>query len=269
MNTTKKIIGLGIILGLAVISFILFGNKMNNNNASTATSTASSTMSSIMSKVSEVTIKDNKTIELAPKDLSIWSSTENVITSTTEIWDGYAGINGSKYYLSPKSGINVNYSLGVVNSSFQQSEAAKASLESFKTASKQTSNPNNVGFGIYTAPFRNISEAGGYAKVYIKDVVYTKPSNFDTLRVVVTKDGQSGELVPTINLMGQRGNDYFLLENQLRDFESADRYKAASAACNGSNVDKCIDIKYQAAIDLFLTPELIKTKTDLAISALN
>jgi hypothetical protein len=267
MNTTKKIIALAIILGLAILSFILFGSKMNNNTAST-------TASSVMSKASEVmssamTMKDNKTIELAPKDLTIWSSGDVIIDAQTVIPEGFTGINGSKSYQSPQAGDNVNYVLGVVNATFQQSPIAKTELDAFKAVTKLNSNPNNDNFYKFKSPFRSINEVGGYSKVYLKDVTYTKPSNFDTLRVVITKDGQSGELIPTVNLLGNRGNDYFLLENRLADFKSGQEYQAAINACVGSTVDKCVDTKYQDAIDLYLSQDLITSKIDQAIAVLN
>jgi type II secretory pathway pseudopilin PulG len=268
MNTTKKIITLAVILGLAVLSFILFGGQMNKN---TASSTASSAISSVMSKMSEVMIKDNKTIELAPKDLANWAVNENKIDATTVIPTDYTGINGSKQYNNPPAGDGQKYYLDIANSSQATSELSKTELAKFKTmlTSKGDIAGVNGGFFGMGSIFRKPEFGGAYAKKFIKDIEFAKPSNYDNLRVVVTQDGQSNPLFPTINIYGSRGNDYFLLTDLARDIKPLELFTASQTECNNDNANNCYDVKYQEKVNAIFTNEFIQTRVSQALATIN
>jgi type II secretory pathway pseudopilin PulG len=268
MNTTKKIITLAVILGLAILSFILFGGQMNKN---TASSTASSAVSSAMSKMSEVMIKDNKTIELAPKDLANWAVTENKIDSTTILPQDYTGINGSKKYNNPPAGDGQKYYLDIANSSQATSDIPKMELAKFKSmlVAKGDLPGTNGGFFGAGAIFRTPVFEGGYAKKFIKDITFVKPTNYDNLRVVITQDGQSTPLFPTINIYGSRGNDYFLLTDLARDIKPLELYTASQTECNNDSANNCYDAKYQEKVNAIMTDAFIQTRVNQALATIN
>jgi hypothetical protein len=276
MNNTKKIITLAVILGLTVLSFILFGSKLGAN-----TTTASSVMSKVDSAMSKtgdamssamssaIVTKDNKTIELLPKDQTQWTVTEAKFDATTSLPPGYAGINGAKVFYNPPAGGSNMYTYRVVNSTFPMSEGSKTEFAIFKDIMMRNNNSTNDDFFRAQGIFRDTNYGGGFAIRYIKDVPYTKPANLDSLRVFVSKDGNGGIPEPVVNLLGKRGNDYFYMEKLLDDIKIKDLYAAAQAACNNSNVDNCIENKYQASLDPLLTNEYIKTEVDESLAMLN
>jgi hypothetical protein len=271
MNNTKKIITLAVILGLTVLSFILFGSKLG------ATTSTTSAVSSAMSKAgdamssatSAMVMKDNKTIEIAPKDLPNWALSENKIDAATVIPADYTGINGSRIYNNPPAGDGQKYYLRIANTTQATSELAKTEINNFKAMLTAKGDQANGGFFGRQAIFRTTVFEGGYAKKFIKDVAFTKPANYDNLRVVVTQDGQSNPLFPTINIYGSRGNDYFLLEDLARDIKPLELYTVSQTECNNDNANNCFDVKYQEKVNAVMTDAFVQTRVSQALAAIN
>ena len=264
MNSTKKIITLAVILGLGVLSFILFGNKM------TATTPSNSAVSSAMSKMSEVMIKDNKTIELAPKDITAFIESTNLPKADVPFDPEFSGVVGTKYYTNTPPPLGLNFNIQIVNASQTSSEKSKAELLKFKTLISTGTIPEDQALMVKPL-FQSIDTAGGYSKTTAKVIPYTKPSNFDNLKAIVSYDGQSQIMNPTLNLVGSRGGDYFLFETILGDLNIDATYTAAIEKCPKESADTntCIKNEARTKFNSLLTNEYLKAKLDLMVGLLN
>jgi hypothetical protein len=85
---------------------------------------------------------------------------------------------------------------------------------------KNRNNSNKVeDFSELRIPFTDTIDFRLANKLLNRDVNYDKPPQFQVFKVFLSKDGNGNPLSPVLNIIGQVNNDYFLLENNLRDID--------------------------------------------------
>ncbi len=262
MNKINFLVASIIMIVSMIIIFIFNPIKTNNNYNQTQTSSIS-TISSTPKSI--VTFKDNKTIELGPKQKENWDYKEK---TTTPI----KSLPGTKQYTFPLGSNNPQYELNILNSNLPTTTDNQQYVNLLMSAVNDlkvitTNNTQKVqDFADLKIPFSDTTDTAIPSKLLNKIIEYPTPEQFQDLKVFLTKDGNGIPLAPTLNIIGKSGNDYFLLTNYLRDININSISQSAIKEC-GIDKPDCISQKIDTLTNLQLTNEFVDSniKSMLAI----
>jgi hypothetical protein len=260
MSTLKKIISLLLLLTLIVIVYSFLNPKVFNQTVSENSQSSSST-NNITKLAAIPAVKDNKTIEIAPK-ASGFGMTENLFEPSQVTDKEFAGIKGAKVFSSPESSETKTVTINTVNSTFAMSDASKTAFNQFKSVLDSSTTLGQTDYFRLLSIFRNIDEVGGYQKELLSEITIDKPKEVNQLRTFLTQDGIQFPSAPTITIIGKDGNDYFLIENRLKDIDHIKIFNDANTACEVSNktVNDCVKTKYSKALSDITTTNYLTQK---------
>jgi hypothetical protein len=258
----KNIIIPASILTILIALFIIFNPTNINKNSNTNQSSISS---STTSNLPPVTIKDNKTIELEPNLKENWDYKEKIFIPVASGTPDFPtkGLSGTRQYVFPLGSNNPQYELNIFNSNLPTTTDNILYVSKFIQATqdlRSVSNRNNVNkvedFSELRLPFTDTTDFRTANKLLNRDIAYDKPPQFQAFKVFLSKDGNGNPLSPVLNIIGQLNNDYFLLENNLRDINTQAIFNQAIKDC-GQTTDNCVATKADSAIEIQLTNEYI------------
>jgi hypothetical protein len=260
MTTLKKIIGFVLLLTIIILTFIYLSPQTFNNNVSNNSQSTSST-NNITKLAAIPAVKDNKTIEIEPK-VTGFGMTENLFEPSQVTDKEFAGIKGAKVFSFPETSETKTVSIYTVNSTFAMSDASKTSFNQFKSVLDSSNTLGQTDYFRLLSIFRNIDEVGGYQKELLSEITTDKPKEVNQLRTFLTQDGIQFPSAPTITIIGKDGNDYFLIENRLKDIDHIKIFDDANTACevNNKTVNDCVKTKYSKALSDITTANYLTQK---------
>jgi hypothetical protein len=259
------------ILTILISLFIIFNPGNTNKNSNSSTNSKSSTSSSPI-----VTVKDNKTIELEPTLKENWDYKEKIFTPVAVGTPNFPtkGLSGTRQYIFPLGSNNPQYELNILNTNLPTTNDNILYVSKFIKATQDLRSVNNISnanktedFSELRIPFTDTIDFRLANKLLIRDINYDKPPQFQAFKVFLSKDGNGNPLSPVLNIIGQVNNDYFLLENNLRDINTQAIFNQAIKDC-GQTTDNCVATKADSAIGVQLTNEFIDSNIKAMLKTL-
>ncbi len=268
MNTLKKIIGILLLLILITIVIIFLNPNLINQKVKAPDTTSNSNTSTKTIIATSPTIKDNKTIEIGPKIPTEFDTVMSKFDMSQITDKEFAGVNGAQESTYPIGIDTKKVHFYVVNSTFQMSDSAKTEFAFFKNVLDNNQQLDATGYSRILNVFRQPDQIGGYQKELQKDINISKPEGTQKIRAMYTYDGVQFPSPPTITIMGQAGNDYFVIEYRLQDIDHVKLYKNANQTCGVTDgtVTECTKLEYAKLITPITTLEYLTSKANEALN---
>jgi hypothetical protein len=269
MSKLKNIFALLIFLALVALVIIFLNPSLINQKVKAPDTTSKNSSSSTQTTIANTpTTKDNKTIEVAPKDPTLFSTITSKFEANQVTDKEFAGISGAQISRSPANSDNPKVSFFSVNSTYPMSDSSKVELEFFKNFLDKNQQFERTELFRLLRIFRQPDEIGGYQKELQNDLEIDKPEGVQKLRTLYTNDGIQFPSPPTITILGQSNNDYFVIEYRLQDIDHIQLFKTATDRCMVPEytVNDCTKKEYFNQITPITTSEYLLSKAREAIS---
>jgi hypothetical protein len=270
MSKLKNILVVLIFLALIALVAIflnpgLIGQKVKAPDTTSKNSSSSSANTVIANTIQT---KNNKTIEVIPKDPKAFVTTTSKFEPSQVSDKEFAGISGAQVSRLPGTNDTSKVNFYTVNSTFPMTDASKTELEFFKNFLDKNQQFERTELFRLLRIFRSPDEIGGYQKELQNDLEIPLPTGVQKLRSLYTYDGVQFPSPPTITILGQASNDYFLIEYRLQDIDHTQLFKSANEKCGTPEytVNDCTKKEYYSQLAPLANPQYLLDKANEAIN---